>query len=140
MDMVLRRRFGIRRRAGDQIFAGRSSSNSQTASAMTHNFRVALGVVCLTVATVAIGLAPAIPEATAFMALAFLVWYHIGYLAGKLPLWLNAPKRLADSEIDSVYYVGFLVTVTELAASALILLRGSLDPKPILIRFAVGLL
>lgn len=107
---------------------------------MTQHFRVALAVVCLTLITIGLGLVPGVPEYTAFAVLVYLVWYHVGYLAGVFPLWAAAPRRLNEAAIDSVYYIGFLVTVMELAASALILFMGSDDPKPILIRFCIGLL
>ena len=65
-----------------------------------------------------------------------LIWYH-NYLARL------AKKGLSQTEIDSVYYFGFLITVMALGASALSMVHSdtslNLSPVPVITQFGVGL-
>ena len=106
---------------------------------MKSYFLSALVAVVASCAITLLCLLPGVPALVAFLAIAPLVAYH-GYLSrrrGPGPFGAGQPS---DAEIDSVYYVGFLVTVMELAASALILYRDAGAVDQVLLRFAIGLM
>jgi hypothetical protein len=65
-----------------------------------------------------------------------LLYYHLGYLSPR------AKKGLSQSAIDSVYYFGFLVTISALGVSAVTLaLSGGNEPlSNVAFQFGLGLL
>jgi len=69
-------------------------------------------------------------------ALAPLAYYHLGYLTPQ------AQKGLSHAAIDSVYYFGFLVTVSALGISAVSIANGAAgqDINLVVYQFGVGLI
>jgi uncharacterized phage infection (PIP) family protein YhgE len=69
-----------------------------------------------------------------FLGLAPLIWYHVGYLRQR--------EVLGHSEIDSVYYYGFLVTIGALGCTALRLSLRGIDGNfaDVALQFGLGLL
>lgn len=94
-------------------------------------------LMALFVALVIIALDVVYPHLPFFLGVAAvipLVVYHLAYLAPRAP-------GLKPAEVDSVYYLGFLITVAALAAAALqIATAGQTDVAPVLRKFAAGLL
>lgn len=79
-------------------------------------------------------IAPGLPTWLRLGAIAPLIVYHVFYLRPKA-------KNLAPSAVDSVYYFGFLITVSELAGVALEIASGQPASDPsVLYSFGVGLL
>jgi hypothetical protein len=77
---------------------------------------------------------PALPAVFAVMPVLPLVAYHLGYLSPRA-------RSIGSAEVDSVYYLGFLITVAALAATAIELALGrNEDLRPVLLKFGLGLL
>lgn len=107
---------------------------------MRSYFSVALATILLACAIIWLTVITGVPGFVSLFALLPLVAYHF-YLAGWLAFLFQPREIPGDAEIDSVYYIGFLITVMELAASAVILFRDpAAGAQPILIRFSVGLI
>lgn len=77
---------------------------------------------------------PNLPAWFGITAVLPLIVYHVAYL------WPRA-KSLRPAEVDSVYYLGFLITVAALAAAAFqVAGAGQADVTPVLKKFGAGLL
>ncbi len=74
-------------------------------------------------------------------------WMWAGLCAGLAPIVLYhiilfSKSNLSSTEVDSIYYFGFLVTVVTLVVTALSigLEQGRLDINSVLVKFALGLI
>ncbi|MEO7666175.1 MAG: hypothetical protein ABIU97_03985 [Dehalococcoidia bacterium] len=70
---------------------------------------------------------------TVMLSVSPLIWYHLGYLRPHLN------KGLSQGAVDSVYYLGFLVTLASLGLAAAGHPRGEGAIEAILSKFALGL-